>query len=83
MSDPMVRDVSSYLNKVMSRGMGIKFVCAYKPFTHCGKPKLRLYAKNEGGLHPITEGSNRLKHFFLQILLICENFNVMVNTCLI
>ena len=67
-SDPMVRDINSYLNKVMSRDMNFKFVCTYKPFTHCGKPKVQLYAKNDGGLHPNTEGSNRLKHFFLQVI---------------
>ena len=67
-SDPMVRDINSYLNKVMSRDMNFKFVCTYKPFTHCGKPKVQLYAKNDGGLHPNTEGSNRLEHFFLQVI---------------
>ena len=53
-SDPMVRKVNSHLNKVMSRDMNFKFVFTYKPFTHCGKPKVELYAKNDGGLHPNT-----------------------------
>ena len=46
--------------------MSFKFVCTYKPFTHCGK--VQLYAKNDGGLHPITEGSNILKYLFLQVI---------------
>ena len=56
----MVRKVNSYFNKVMSRDTNIKFVRTCKPFTHCGKPKVQLYAKNDGGLHPNTEGSKRL-----------------------
>ena len=59
----MVRDVNSYLNKVMSSDVSFKLVCTYKPFTHCFKPKVQLYAKNDGGLHPNTDGSHRLKHF--------------------
>ena len=62
--------------------MNFNFVCTYKPFTHCGKPKVELYAKNDGGLHPNTEGSNRLKHFSYKLLLICERVNV-ISKCLI
>ena len=68
-SDPMVRDVNSHLNKVLSKDMNFKFVCSYKPFTHCGKPKVGLYAKRDGGLHLNTEGSNRLKY---RLSLTCE-----------
>ena len=64
----MVRNINSYLNKVMSRDMNFEFVCTYKPFTHCGKPKVQLYAKNDGGLHPNTEDNNIFKHFFLQVI---------------
>ena len=67
-SDSKVRDVNSHLNKHMSKDLNFKFVCTYKPFTYCGKPKVELYAKNDGGLHLNTEGSNRLKHFFLQVI---------------
>ena len=67
-SDPMVRAANSHLNKVMSKRMNFKFVCTYKPFTYCGKPDVCLYAKRDDGLHLNTEGSNRLKHFFLQVI---------------
>ena len=67
-SDTMVRAVNSHLNKVMSKDLNFKFVCTYKPFTYCGKPKIGLYARLDGGLHLNAEGSNRLKHFFLQVI---------------
>ena len=63
-SDSIVRAVNSHLNKVMSKDLNFKFVCTYKPFTYCGKPKIGLYARLDGGLHLNAEGSNRLKHFF-------------------
>ena len=44
--------------------MGFKLDCTYKPFTHCCKSKVHVYVKNDGGLHPNMEGSNRLRHFF-------------------
>ena len=64
----MIRDVNSHLNKVLSKDMNFKFVCSYKTFTHCGKPKVGLYAKRDGGSHLNTEGSNRMKHFFIQVI---------------
>ena len=66
-TDPMLRAVNSFLNK-HSKDMNYKFISTFRPFTFCGKPKVELYAKRDGGLHLNTEGSNRLKHFFLQVI---------------
>ena len=67
-TEVVIREVNSYLNKEMRKQMQFKFVCTYKPFTHCGRIKNELFAKRDGGLHLNTEGSNRLKHFFLQVI---------------
>lgn len=67
-TDPVIREVNSYLNKFMSKDMNFKFVCSYKPFTHGGKVKTELFAKRDGGLHLNSEGSNRLKHFLIKVI---------------
>ena len=35
-TDRMIRDVNAYLSKKMSISQNSKFICKYKPFTHCG-----------------------------------------------
>ena len=67
-TNKIIRDVNSHLNKVMSKDMNFKFICTYKPFNIGGQPNVALYSKNDGGLHLNTEGSRRLKHFFLQVI---------------
>ena len=67
-TDPMIRDVNAYLSKKMSKSQNFKFICTYKPFTHCGKVKLELYAKRDLGLHLNSEGQNRLRQFFLRVI---------------
>lgn len=67
-TDSVIRQVNSYLMKNMSRNMNFRFICTYKPFTHCGKVKLELFAKRDGGLHLNTEGTNRLRYFFLRVI---------------
>ena len=67
-TDPMIRDVNAYLSKKMSKSQNFKFICTYKPFTHCGKVKLKLYAKRVLGLHLNSEGQNRLRQFFLRVI---------------
>lgn len=67
-TDPVIRRVNSYLFKNMSKNMNFKFICTYKPFTHCGKVRFELYAKRDGGLHLNNEGTNRLRYFFLRVI---------------
>lgn len=67
-TEPVIKQVNSYLLKRMSKNMNFQFICTYKPFTYCGKVKLELYAKRDGGLHLNTEGTNRLRYFFLRVI---------------
>lgn len=67
-SDPVIREVNSYLNKKMSKTMNFRFICTYRPFTYCGKIRIELYAKLDGGLHLNNAGTNRLKQFFVQVI---------------
>ena len=67
-TDSTIRSVNSYLMKTMSKNQNFQFICTYKPFTHCGKVSVELYAKRDLGLHLNTEGTNRLKHFFLRVI---------------
>ena len=67
-TDPMIRSGNSYLQKKMSKSQSFYFIFTYKPFTHCGKVSLELYAKRDLGLHFNTEGTNRLKHYFLRVI---------------
>ena len=59
-TDPMIRSVNSNLQKKTSKSQNFQFICTYKPFTHCGKVSVELYAKRYLGLHLNTEGTNRL-----------------------
>ena len=67
-TDGIIRQVNTHLNNVMSKDMNFRFICTYKPFTHCGKVKRELFAKRDGGLHLNFEGTNRLKYFFLKVI---------------
>lgn len=67
-TDTVIRKVNSHLHKFMSKDMNFKFICTYKPFTFGGRIKVELFAKKDGGLHLNTEGTNRLKHFFLRVI---------------
>ena len=60
----IILDVNFQLNKVIT----FKFICTYKPLNIGGQLNVALYANNDGGLHLNTEGSRRLKHFFLRVI---------------
>ena len=45
---PMLRAGNSFLNK-QSKDMNFKLICAFKPFTFCGKPRVELFAKRHRG----------------------------------
>ena len=81
-SDPMVRDINSYLNKVMSRDMNLKFVCTYKPLLIVVNPKfsymLRMMVVYILILRAVIDSSI----FSYKLLLICEKVNV-ISKCLI
>ena len=67
-TDPMIRKVNKFLQVNMSHNMNFKFICTYKPFMFAGKVKLELFAKKDGGLHINTEGTSRLRYFFLRVI---------------
>ena len=52
----------------MSKDMNFKFICTYKPFMHNGSVKLEFFARNDGGLHLNTVGTDRLRYFFLRAI---------------
>lgn len=67
-TDPMIRKVNKYLQLNMSKNMNFKFICTYKPFMFAGKVRVELFAKKDGGLHLNTEGTSRLRYFFLRVI---------------
>lgn len=67
-TDTHIRRVNSYLLNNMSKSMNFKFIKTYRPFMYAGKVKRELFAKRDGGLHLNTEGSNRLRYYFLRTI---------------
>ena len=51
LTDPMIRQINAYLQKVMSCKLNFKFICTYKPFMFAGNVSLELFAKRDQGLH--------------------------------
>ena len=67
-TDTVRRNVNDYIQKHMSKSMRFKFVCAYKPFMHAGQVRRELFAKNDGGLHLNTAGTNTLTRFLISVV---------------
>lgn len=67
-TDMMIKKVNSYLKTVMSRDMNFKFICSYKAVSKFGTFRRYFFAKLDKGLHLNTEGSNRLRYFFLRVI---------------
>ena len=67
-TDPMIKSVNSCLKHRMAPDMGFHFICTYKAVSKFGSYRRYLYAKLDQGLHLNTEGSNRLRHFFLRVI---------------
>ena len=65
--DPIKR-INSYMEKVMSKTLSFKFIKTYRPFMFAGKPSAELFAKRDKGLHLNTEGSSRLRYYFLRTI---------------
>ena len=67
-TDKLRRRVNDYLQKSMSKSMRFKFVCSYKPFMYAGKVRRELFAKNDGGLHLNTAGTDALTRFLIKVV---------------
>lgn len=65
-TDGFTRKINSYLLNNMSKPYNFKFIKSYRPFVYCGKVRRELFAKNDRGLHLNTQGSLRLRYYFLR-----------------
>lgn len=65
-TDPLIRRLNSYILKNMTKHLNIRFFRTYRPFMYGGRVKRELFAKRDGGLHLNTEGTNRLRYYFLR-----------------
>lgn len=65
-TDPLIRRINNYILKNMSKNLNIRFFRTYRPFMYGGHVKRELFAKRDGGLHLNTEGTNRLRYYFLR-----------------
>ena len=52
----------------MSKDLNFAFVCSYKAVVKGGTYRGYLFAKKDNGFHLNTEGSNRLRLFFLRVM---------------
>ena len=67
-TDNMIKRVNQCLRSKMASDFGFHFVETWKAVSGYGTYKRWLYAKNDGGLHLNTEGSRRLRYFFLRVI---------------
>ena len=67
-TDQVIKRINGYLLNNMSKAMNFKFLKTYRPFMYAGSVKRELFAKRDGGLHLNTEGTNRLKYYFLRTI---------------
>lgn len=68
LTDELIKKVNGYLEKQMSKTSRFTFLRSYKPFMYGGNVKRELFARKDGGLHLNTEGTNKLRYFFLRSL---------------
>ena len=67
-TDKMIKNVSRHLKDVMSKHLNFAFVCSYKAVVKEGTYRKYLFSEKDNGLHLNTEGSNRLRFFFLRFI---------------
>ena len=67
-TDTMIKKVNNFLRLTMSSDLNFKFISTYKAVSKFGTYRRYLFAKLDNGLHLNTEGSNRLRHFFLRVI---------------
>ena len=67
-TDDPIKRINFYMEKTMSKTLNFKFIKTYRLFMYAGKPSAELFAKNDKGLHLNTEGSSRLRYYFLRTI---------------
>lgn len=67
-TDSMIKAVNSHLKTVMASDLNFHFIRSFRAVCKFGTYRRYLYAKKDNGLHLNTEGSNRLRYFFLRVI---------------
>lgn len=67
-TDKVIKDFNKCLRLEMAQDLGFRFVESWKAVTKFGTYRRYLFAKNDKGLHLNTEGSRRLRYFFLRVI---------------
>lgn len=67
-TDKQIKDINGHLKNKMSHDLNFTFVASYKAVSKYGTYRRYLFAKCDKGLHLNTEGSNRLRFFFLRVI---------------
>ena len=67
-TDNMIKKVNTHLRTVMAPDLNFHFIRSHRAFSKYGTYRRYLYAKKDQGLHLNSEGSNRLRYFFLIVI---------------
>lgn len=67
-TDNMIKDFNKSLRLEMASDLGFHFVESWKAVSKFGTYRRYLFAKKDKGLHLNTEGSRRLRYFFLRVI---------------
>ena len=67
-TDQMIKNVNTHLRTVMAPDLNFHFIRSFRALSKFGTYRRYLYAKRDNGLHLNTEGSNRLRYFFLRVI---------------
>ena len=67
-TDGLIKDVNKCLRTQMSPDLGFHFIESWKAVSKFGTYRRYLFAKKDKGLHLNTEGSRRLRYFFLRVI---------------
>lgn len=73
-TDSMIKSVNRYLNTRMASDMGFHFIHTYRSVCKFGSYRRYLYAKLDRGLHLNTEGSRRIRYFFIRVISTIDYF---------
>ena len=67
-TDAIIKDVNWCLRSKMGPDLGFHFIESWKAVSKFGTYSRYLFAKNDNGLHLNTEGSRRVRYFFLWVI---------------
>lgn len=67
-TDKVIKDFNMCLRLEMAPDLGFHFVESWKAVSKFGTYRRYLFAKHDRGLHLNSEGSRRLRYFFLRVI---------------